>query len=166
MAAAGTRHSRRRATTSALLLAFWAAGCILSAHAELSPSQAAQWRQYLSDASAVSVGTTPTASPLQNVLKHQYSTPLRAVQASNAYTGSNARLRRVVSDLQAGKAIKIVAIGGVATNGSDASQPGRNDYFTQYVTYLTNAFPGASLKPVRASAGLAPSAVVAGCIDR
>jgi len=56
--------------------------------------------------------------------------------------------------------------GGVATNGSDATILGTNDYVSKYANFLVNAFPKADIQIVRASAGLAPSAVVSGCPDQ
>lgn len=145
------------------------ASCTLAprpAAAMLTASQIAQWQQYMQERHDLSIKSQPLNSSLGSVFDHGFRTPLDAVLASNVYTGSNSRLRRVISDLTAAKPVKIVAIGGLATNGSDASNPGKNDYFAQYIAYLAKAFPGASIKPVRASAGLAPSAIVAGCLDR
>lgn len=158
---------RAAAAAGALLAALLAASCALAPTAALmTPSQLSQWDGYVKNLKAVSVGPKTAGSALDPVLTYQFSTPLEAVQSSNSYTGSNNRLRRVVTDLLAGKPVKVVAIGGVATNGSDASRPGTNDYFASYVAYLTRAFPAASVKAVRASAGLAPSSVVAACSDR
>jgi hypothetical protein len=153
---------------AALLLAALAlAGCAAPARAALAAEKVTQWNGYIKDSLATAAGPKGAAAALQPVLSaHEFSTPLEAVQASNARLGSGARLRRVVSDLLAGKAVKVVAIGGVATNGSDASAPGKNDYFARYVQYLARAFPGASIKPVRSSVGLAPSSVVAGCLSQ
>lgn len=64
-----------------------------------------------------------------------------------------------------GNPVKLVAIGGKATNGSDASNPGTDDYFALYVKYLKRAFPSARIDPVRSSAGIAPSAVVDQCLS-
>lgn len=102
---------------------------------------------------------------LGNVLAHKYTTPLWQIQSSNVYTAGNARYRRVVNDLRKGKAVKVVAIGGLATNGSDATNPGRNDYFALYVKYLSRAFPNAQIAAVRSSVGVAPSSVLAQCLE-
>jgi hypothetical protein len=106
-----------------------------------------------------------TGDALRGVLDYSFATPLRQIQASNVYQAGNARFRRVVNDLQRGEPIKIVAIGGVATNGTDASSPGTDDFFALYVKYLKRAFPNARIEPVRSSAGIAPSAVVAQCLS-
>lgn len=102
---------------------------------------------------------------LGNVLAHKFSTPLWQIQSSNVYTAGNARYRRVINDLRKGQPIKVVAIGGVATNGSDATAPGRNDYFAQYVNFLAKSFPNAQLTAVRSSVGVTPSPVLAQCLD-
>lgn len=94
-----------------------------------------------------------------------FTTPLSHLQASNVYQASNARFRRVVDKLLLGNPVKIVAIGGVATNGSAASTPGSDDYFALYVKYLQRAFSKARIDPVRSSAGIAPSAVVEECLS-
>ncbi|KAI8469582.1 MAG: hypothetical protein J3K34DRAFT_522045 [Monoraphidium minutum] len=164
---AAAPRPRRAGAAPLLAAAALLAALVLPAAGLLTPAQSATWASYLRAEAAARPGGAAAASPLAAVFSsHGYSTPLDAVKSSNVYTGGNARLRRVVNDLLGGAAVKIVAIGGPATNGSDASQPGRNDYFAQYVNYLASAFPGATIKPVRAPAGLAPSAVVAGCLSR
>eukprot|EP00882_Tetradesmus_deserticola_P011320 GHRQ01011971.1.p1 GENE.GHRQ01011971.1~~GHRQ01011971.1.p1 ORF type:complete len:212 (+),score=62.26 GHRQ01011971.1:445-1080(+) len=105
-----------------------------------------------------------TSGALRSVLDYSFATPLRQVQASQVYQAGNTRFRRVVNDLQNGKPVKIVAIGGVATNGTAASSPGINDFFALYVKYLKRAFPNAQIESVRNSAGIAPSAVVSQCL--
>jgi hypothetical protein len=155
-----------RRSRAALALAAVALLVSAAAGAALSSGDMAAWRDYIRETAASAVGGSQLGNSLQTVLTHAYSTPLEAVQASNAYTGANARLRRVVSDLAAGKPVKVVAIGGPATNGSDASQRGRTDYLSRYVAYLSRAFPGSQITFVRASAGVAPSAVVAACADK
>jgi hypothetical protein len=155
------------ALTAVALLA--AAGAALGAPAAttaLNSAQAAEWNAYVHDINALTIGGQQLGGTVENALNHAYSTPLGPVIASNAYTGGDARLRRVVSDLAAGKNVKIVALGGRATNGSDASAPGRSDYFARYVSYLARAFPSAAIRPVRASVGLAPSAIVVACLER
>jgi hypothetical protein len=114
---------------------------------------------------ALSCAKQITGDALRGVLDYSFATPLRQIQASNVYQAGNARFRRVVNDLQRGNPIKIVAIGGVATNGTDASSPGTDDFFALYVKYLKRAFLNARIEPVRSSAGIAPSAVVAQCLS-
>jgi len=164
------RQQQQRRAVAILAAALALVAVVLAptpAGAALTVTQSSDWGKYISDMQATQVGAAPLVNSLTTVLTaHDFSTPLQGIKASNSYTGSNARFRRVVKDLLAGKPVKVVAIGGVATNGSDASDPGRNDYFTRYVAFLARAFPSASIKPVRASAGLAPSAIVAGCLDR
>eukprot|EP00878_Enallax_costatus_P011909 GHUV01012433.1.p1 GENE.GHUV01012433.1~~GHUV01012433.1.p1 ORF type:complete len:455 (+),score=84.82 GHUV01012433.1:690-2054(+) len=94
-----------------------------------------------------------------------FTTPLQQIQASNVYQAGNARFRRVVDKLMTGNPVKVVAIGGLATNGSDASNPGTDDYFALYVKFLKRAFPRARIDPVRSSAGIAPSAIVEQCLS-
>jgi hypothetical protein len=159
----------RQPRTAALVVALLALLLALSTPAagSLTATESTEWGKFMSDMQATSVGAAPIAGPLQRVLSaHDYSTPLAGVRASNSYTGGNTRLRRVVRDLLGGKPIKVLAVGGRATNGSAASDPGRSDYFARYAAFLARAFPAASVKPVRASAGLAPSAVVAACFER
>ncbi|GBF91604.1 hypothetical protein Rsub_04344 [Raphidocelis subcapitata] len=160
----------RAAVLAVALLAATAAFALgpRPAAAALAKEQAKQWTSYLDDALDSSIGSTKlSAGALNKVLTaHDFSTPLSSALGSVAYTGGNGRLRRVVSDLLAGKPVKIVAIGGLATNGTDASAPGKNDYFAIYVDYLSKAFPGATIQSLRSSVGLAPSAVVAGCIEK
>jgi len=159
---------QRTQRSAALLLALIAvAGCISApARAALTSEQASAWRSYIQDLDIVSVNEDPITERLGKALAHEFSTPLDAVQSSNVFTGSATRLRRVVKDLAAGHPVTIVALGGLATNGSDASSPGKNDYFARYVSYLANAFPNAKIKPVRATVGLAPSAVVVACLEK
>lgn len=76
-----------------------------------------------------------------SVTAHKFRTPLDRILAADVYAGSNARLRRVVADLASGRPVRIAAIGGVATNGSDATQPGVNDYVAQYAAYLKEVRP-------------------------
>jgi hypothetical protein len=162
------RALRPAAAALAALALLAAAGAALAAPAAttaLNAAQASEWQAYIQDVQALSVGGQQLGGSLQNVLNHAYSTPLTSVIASNAYTGGDARLRRVVADLLAGRNVKVVALGGRATNGSDASAPGRSDYFARYVTYLARAFPTATIRPVRASVGLAPSAIVVACLE-
>lgn len=123
------------------------------------------WERYTSQTAGLMLGQTSMADQMGNVLSHQFSTPLWQIQSSNVYTAGNARFRRVVNELRKGRPIKVVAIGGLATNGSDATSPGRNDYFALYVNYLARAFPNAQLTAVRSSVGIAPSPVLAQCLD-
>jgi hypothetical protein len=160
-------RGRRHAAAHALLAALLAAACgALVADAAMSQADVGAWREHLQQTAAISIGPDQMSPAMLAVLSHTYSTPLAAVQSSNVYTGGNARLRRVVADLAAGRPAKIVAVGGAATNGSDAAGRGRSDYLSLYVAFLSRAFPAAPIKFVRASAGLAPSAVVAGCFDK
>lgn len=124
-----------------------------------------QWAAYNQQRQTMRVNNAPMGDTLRGVLDYAFSTPLNQIQSSNVYQAGNSRFRRVVDDLRKGNPIKIVAIGGVATNGSDASRPGIDDYFALYVKYLKRAFPGARIDPVRSSAGIAPSAVVAECLS-
>jgi hypothetical protein len=126
---------------------------------------AATWDRFTGQTAATTLGSVSMGDQLGNVLGHRFSTPLWQIQSSNVYTAGNARYRRVINDLRNGRPIKVVAIGGVATNGSDASSPGRDDYFALYVNYLARAFPNAKLTAVRSSVGVAPSAVLAQCLD-
>jgi hypothetical protein len=153
---------------AALLLALAAAAALAAgpARAALTAEQANSWAGYMQDLERVHVGSETLKESLGRVLSHEYSTPLPAVQSASVYTGGNARLRRVVADLTYGRPVTIVALGGLATNGSDASAPGKNDYFARYVSYLAKAFPNARIKPVRATVGLAPSAVVVACLEK
>jgi hypothetical protein len=166
------RARRCRALAAAALVAA-AAGLVAAAQAAAAapsssnPAVTAQWETYLAQLGRSSVGTTQGMDPFT---AHRFTTPLQQVRSSAAYTGPNARLRRVVDALQrggsGGSKVKVVAIGGVATNGSDASAVGSTDYVSRYANFLVNAFPKAEIQIVRASAGLAPSAVVAGCPDQ
>src|SRR5690349_19702222 len=94
-----------------------------------------------------------------------FTTPLQQIQAANVYQAGNARFRRVVDKLMTGNAVKVVAIGGLATNGSDASSPGIDDYFALFVKFLRRSFPRARVEPVRSSAGIAPSAIIEQCLS-
>lgn len=123
------------------------------------------WEKFTGQTAALQLGQLSMGDQLGNVLSHRFSTPLWQIQSSNVYTAGNARYRRVVNDLRKGTPIKVVAIGGVATNGSAATSPGRNDYFAQYVNFLAKAFPNAQLTAVRSSVGIAPSPVLAQCLD-
>jgi len=123
------------------------------------------WDKYTGQTSSLMLGQLSMGDQLGNVLNHKFSTPLWQIQSSNVYTAGNARYRRVINDLRKGRPIKVVAIGGVATNGSDATSPGRNDYFALYINYLARAFPKAQLTAVRSSVGIAPSPVLAQCLD-
>ena len=114
-------------------VAAWARAAAAVPPAAAVSSGSAAWTLYQQAASGVAYGGGSVPS---SVLAHVFRTPLDAILASNVYSGSNARLRRTVRDLQDGKAIKVVAIGGLATNGTAATQPGRNDYFAQFVSYL------------------------------
>jgi len=105
-------------------------------------------------------------SKLGDVLKYNFTTPLASVQRANAYRGGGTRMRRVVNALTTGQPIKVVAIGGIATNGSAASLAGSNDYVALFAGYLIKAFPKSKVEVVRESAGIAPSSVVAACVDR
>lgn len=158
--------SAAMAAAAAAALVLLLAAAAPPARAALSAADSAEWRSYISDTKAAGVGRASFASALGPVLIHDYTTPLEAVQAANVYAGGGARLRRVVSDLAAGRPVTIVALGGQATNGNSASAPGRTDYFTRLVGYLAKAFPHAPLRPVRAAVGLAPSAVVMACLDK
>ncbi|GBF91597.1 hypothetical protein Rsub_04337 [Raphidocelis subcapitata] len=165
------RRGRRAAprARAGARLALWlllAAGCAATARAALSAAQGDQWASYVKELSSAEVGTKSLSTSLSKVLSHTYSTPLPAVLSSNSYTGANARLRRIVADLMAGRAVTVAAVGGLATNGTDASEPGRSDYLARFVTYLERAFPTANITAVRSSAGVAPSAVVAACGDQ
>lgn len=153
----------RHAGAAALCLVLVAGLSVV--HAATPTAAAAQWQVFTAQALATNVGSQSMRTTLGRVLDHTYSTPLAQIQASNVYTAGNARYRRVVHDLVVGTPVKIVALGGVATNGSDASRPGSNDYFALYINYLKRAFPNAHITPVRKSVGVAPSAVVAQCID-
>lgn len=147
--------------------------CLVLAASILSISAAPQspnaiskeWATYNMQRQNIRIGSQITGDTLRSVLDHSFATPLKQIQSSNVYQAGNARMRRVVHDLQRGNPIKIVAIGGVATNGSDASSPGSDDFFALYVKYLKRAFPNARVEPVRSSAGIAPSAVVAECLS-
>jgi hypothetical protein len=141
------------------------ASCLISTHAVTQQAVAAEWEEYKSQLQDVKLGRTSIGDALGSVMDYQFSTPLSQMQSSHVYQASNARYRRVVHDLLVGNPINLVAIGGVATNGSDASNPGRNDYFALFVNYLQTAFPRAKVRPVRSSVGIAPSAVVAQCLD-
>jgi hypothetical protein len=110
------------------------------------------------------VGSNEFGTSLRSVLDYSFSTPLKRVQIAETSAPTN-RFRRVVNDLLQGKQIKLVAVGGVATNGSNASNPGSNDYIAIYANYLMRAFPGAKVEVQRQSVGLAPSPVVAGCVS-
>lgn len=123
------------------------------------------WEKYTGQTASLMLGQLSMGDQLGNVLAHKFSTPLWQVQSSNVYTAGNARYRRVVNDLRKGKSVKVVAIGGLATNGSDASAPGKNDYFALYINYLARAFPNAQLTAMRSSVGIAPSPVLAQCLD-
>ncbi|KAG1666700.1 hypothetical protein FOA52_013612 [Chlamydomonas sp. UWO 241] len=62
-----------------------------------------------------------------------------------AYIGPNTRLRRVVSDLITGhRPIKIAVIGGSVSWGL-AAEVGKNDWFTVFSRYMSDAFPRAEL---------------------
>jgi len=147
-----------------------AAACVLllacaSAQATTDPAATAQWEAYLAQAGRSSAG----ANGMDPFTAHRFSTPLHQVRSAAAYSGTNSRMRRVVDSMSrasGGQRFKVVAVGGVATNGSDASAVGSTDYVSKYANYLVNAFPKADIQIVRASAGLAPSAVVAGCPDQ
>ncbi|KAF8057892.1 hypothetical protein HT031_005838 [Scenedesmus sp. PABB004] len=141
-----------------------AAGQAVLAVAPSPTAVSREWGIYNVQRQGVRVGGLVQGDALRGVLDWPFTTPLAQVQASNVYSAGNARMRRVVDQLTRGEAVKVVAIGGVATNGSDASQPGSDDYFALYVKYLKRAFPSARVDAVRASAGIAPSAVVARCL--
>ncbi len=94
---------------------------------------------------------------------HQFSTPLDMVQAAAAYTGSSARMRRVVADLMAGKEVSVLVVGG--QNSTEWDRPGSTDYLYQYVSFLRSAFPKATIDVVRSPSQTAPSAVLATCIE-
>jgi hypothetical protein len=126
---------------------------------------ASTWDKYSGQIAALQLGQLSMGDQLGNVLDHKFSTPLWQIQSSNVYTAGNARYRRVINDLRKGQPIKVVAIGGVATNGSDATTPGKNDYFAQYINFLAKSFPNAQLTAVRSSVGVAPSPVLAQCLD-
>lgn len=126
---------------------------------------AGTWDKYTGQTAGLLLGQLSMGDQLGNVLGHKFSTPLWQIQSSNVYTAGNARYRRVVNDLRKGNPVKVVAIGGLATNGSDATTPGKNDYFAQYVNYLARAFPNSKLTAVRSSVGIAPSPVLAQCLD-
>jgi hypothetical protein len=126
---------------------------------------AGAWDKFTGQTAALMLGQLSMGDQLGNVLNHKFSTPLQQIQSSNVYTAGNARYRRVIDDLRKGKPIKVVAIGGVATNGSDATSPGKNDYFALYINYLAKAFPKATLIAVRSSVGIAPSPVLAQCLE-
>lgn len=161
------RRGRAALAAALAVLACSAALAPRAARAAPAASAGGDWASYLRSTAAASVQGTPLATSLGPVLTaHEFSAPLAAVQASNSYTGGNGRLRRVVSDLSSGRPIKVVAIGGAATNGSDATQRGVNDYFARYVAFLSAAFPGARVEAVRAPVGLAPSGVVAACLGQ
>lgn len=115
-----------------MLLVSWAAAAMAQRATAATP--ASEWAVYQAQAASVSYGDSSTGDALGSVMRaHSFRTPLQRILASDVYSGSNARLRRVVNDLMTGKAVKVVAIGGVATNGTDASRPGTNDYVAQYV---------------------------------
>jgi hypothetical protein len=133
-----------------------------------APSAAAisrEWSVYNVQRASMRVNGALLSDSLRGPLDWTFTTPLASALSSNVYTGSGARMRRVVHALSRGDAVKIVAIGGAATNGSDASRPGEDDYFSLYVNYLKRAFPAARVESVRSAAGLAPSAVVAQCLS-
>jgi hypothetical protein len=173
----------RRAAATPSRAAGLVALVLIAAHATMAQQQAAAtaaataaapaatgavagspiWGAYQRQAAAAYGGN---GTDLSSVMVHAYRTPLDSVLGADVYTGSNARLRRVVNDLQNGNAITVLAVGGVATNGSDASQPGANDYVAQYIAYLQNAFPSATITAKRHSAGVAPSSIVAYCSDK
>lgn len=136
-----------------------------AAGAAAGAATASTWDKFTGQTAALQLGQLSMGDQLGNVLGHRFSTPLWQIQSSNVYTAGNARYRRVINDLRKGTPIKVVAIGGVATNGSDATQPGRNDYFALYVNYLAKSFPNAQLTAVRSSVGVAPSSVLAQCLD-
>ncbi|KAF6266244.1 hypothetical protein COO60DRAFT_443433 [Scenedesmus sp. NREL 46B-D3] len=152
---------------SALVTVLVLAGSILSiTAAPQSPNAISrEWANYNMQRQNLRIGTEDNGNNLRSVLDYSFTTPLRQIQGSQVYQAGNARFRRVVDDLQRGNPVTIVAIGGVATNGSDASNPGTNDFFALYVKYLRRAFPNARIEPVRSSAGIAPSAVVAQCLS-
>lgn len=156
----------RRLPAAALLL------CSLFSIAVTAPSRpgtanigASAWDKFNEQTSGLVLSGASVGDQLGPVMAHQFSTPLTQIQSSNVYSAGNARFRRVINDLRQGKAVKIVALGGLATNGSDASQPGRNDYFALFVNYLARAFPRSQIAAVRSSVGVAPSAVVAQCFE-
>ena len=154
--------------TAALLLACSLFSIAIAQRASTStpaPAGTAAWDKFTGQTAALTLGQLSMGDQLGNVLNHRFSTPLSQIQASNVYTAGNARYRRVINDLRKGKPIKVVAIGGLATNGSDATSPGRNDYFALYINYLAKAFPNGQLTAVRSSVGVAPSPVLAQCLD-
>jgi hypothetical protein len=153
------------AASTALLLACGLVGLAVSAPVAPQATTISAWDRFNGQTSSLKLGQSSVGDSLGPVMAHKFSTPLSQVQASNVYTAGNARYRRVVNDLANGKAIKVVGIGGVATNGSDASAPGRNDYFAMYINYLARAFPRSQINAVRSSVGVAPSSVVAQCLD-
>lgn len=154
----GRTNSSRLALLCSILLA--AAACLATAQVAVG----SDWDAYNQARMQTSVGSNSFGTSLRSVLDYSFSTPLNRVQIAETSAPTN-RLRRVVNDLLSGKQIKLVAVGGVATNGSNASNPGSNDYVAIYANYLMRAFPGAKVVVHRQSVGLAPSPVVAGCIS-
>jgi hypothetical protein len=148
-----------------VLLALWSNHHKAAAQTS-SQSVSSEWSDYNQRLSQLSVGGQTMESRLGPVLTHNFTTPLASVQRANAYKGGGTRMRRLVNSLTTSQPVKVVAIGGIATNGSAASLAGSNDYVALFAGYLTKAFPKSKIEVVRESAGIAPSSVVAACIDR
>jgi hypothetical protein len=101
----------------ALVAALLVAAAVQVCRAEESP----EWEQYRKGISSLAVGGS-TLAGLGPVMDWKYSIPLQYVRRGQSFMGSNARLRRVMADMLAGKPVEVTVIGGSISTGAVASR--------------------------------------------
>ena len=109
-------------TSKALLLLVALAALVAGAHAA---AETPEWAVLRDSVSTLSVGGKPIGKALAPIMDYQYSLPLEFMRRGQAYTGPNLRLRRVLNDMLAGKAVEITVLGGSISTGAVASR--KND---------------------------------------
>jgi lysophospholipase L1-like esterase len=85
--------------------------------------------------------------------------------AGLVYSGSSARLRRVVSKLLHGEHVHIAALGSSITYGRGIER-GSSDWFTLFSSWLQAAFPAARVTTRNGAVPLARSEYLSACLEQ
>ncbi|KAG1667238.1 hypothetical protein FOA52_009803 [Chlamydomonas sp. UWO 241] len=105
-----------------------------------------EWRAYFHSLNSIVVHNQRMSNLMGPILNYSFSIPEVQLRKGMVYTGSNARLRRVVRDLITGKRqVRIGVVGGSVTWGTGPSVRGVTDWFSIFSRYMVTAFPKANV---------------------
>lgn len=85
-------------------------------------AESPEWQVYRQNLKALTAGNETVAESLGPLLSWEFSLPLEFIRRGQSYVGPNHRLRRVLADILAGKAVEVTVLGGSISTGAVASR--------------------------------------------